>query len=152
MAEVNNRLDAMTKGHVGIATVEVHTACVGYELDGSRGETWANLYNEAIMNLVKRHPDRFAGIATVPLQDPPRAAKVLEHAIDDLKMSGVTIASNVVGKYFDKRLRSVLGEGAGAGRSDDHASGMDRRRRQDGRYICARSAAIRPTRRSPWAT
>jgi hypothetical protein len=46
MAEVNNRLDVMTKGNVGIATVEVHTACVGYELDGSRGETWSKLYNE----------------------------------------------------------------------------------------------------------
>jgi aminocarboxymuconate-semialdehyde decarboxylase len=103
MAEVPNRLDVMTKGNIGIATVEVHTACVGYELDGSRGETWSKLYNEAIMNLVRRHPDRFVGVATVPLQDPPRAAKVLEHAIANLKMSGVTIASNVVGKYFDDK-------------------------------------------------
>jgi len=103
MTEVNNRLEVMTKGNIGIATVEVHTACVGYELDGSRGESWSKLYNETIMNLVKRHPDRFVGIATVPLQDPPRAARVLEHAIRDLKMSGVTIASNVVGKYFDSK-------------------------------------------------
>jgi aminocarboxymuconate-semialdehyde decarboxylase len=103
MAEVPNRLDAMTKGNVGIAVVEVHTASVGYELDGQHGETWSNIYNESIMNLVKRHPDRFAGIATVPLQDPPRAARVLEHAIHDLKMSGVTIASNVVGKYYNSK-------------------------------------------------
>lgn len=103
MTEVNNRLDVMTKGNIGIATVEVHTACVGYELDGGRGESWSKLYNEAIMSLVKKHPDRFVGIATVPLQDPPRAARVLEHAIRDLKMSGVTIASNVVGKYFDSK-------------------------------------------------
>lgn len=103
MAEVPNRLDAMTKGNVGIAMLEVHTASVGYELDGPRGETWSNLYNEAIMNLVKRHPDRFAGIATVPLQDPTRAARVLEHAIVNLKMSGVTIASNVIGKYYDSK-------------------------------------------------
>src|SRR5919108_1851880 len=103
MAEVPNRLEVMTKGNIGIATVEVHTACVGYELDGPRGETWSNLYNEAIMNLVKRHPDRFVGVATVPLQDPPRAAKVLEQAIANLKMSAVTIASNVVGKYFDDK-------------------------------------------------
>ena len=103
MTEVNNRLAVMTKGNIGIATVEVHTACVGYELDGSRGEAWSKLYNEAIMNLVKRYPDRFAGIATVPLQDPPRAARVLEQAIGDLKMSGVTLASNVVGKYYDSK-------------------------------------------------
>ncbi|MSP37618.1 MAG: amidohydrolase [Deltaproteobacteria bacterium] len=103
MAEVPNRLEAMTKGNIGIATVEAHTACVGYELDGERGETWSKLYNEAIMNLVKRHPNRFAGIATVPLQDPTRAAKVLEHAVVSLKMSGVTIASNVVGKYFNDK-------------------------------------------------
>src|SRR4029434_7790615 len=103
MTEVNNRLAVMTKGNIGIATVEVHTACVGYELDSSRGEAWSKLYNEAIMNLVKRYPDRFAGIATVPLQDPPRAARVLEQAIVDLKMSGVTLASNVVGKYYDSK-------------------------------------------------
>ena len=85
MTEINHRLEAMNKGSIGIATAEVHTACVGYELDGNRGETWSKLYNEAIMNLVKRHPDRFIGIATVPLQDPPRAARVLKHAIRDLK-------------------------------------------------------------------
>jgi aminocarboxymuconate-semialdehyde decarboxylase len=101
MAEVNNRLEVMTKGNIGVAIAEVHTACVGYELDGSRGETWSKLYNEGIMSLVKRYPDRFIGLATVPLQDPPRAARVLEHAIRDLKMSGVTIASNVVGKYYN---------------------------------------------------
>lgn len=101
MTEIDNRLAVMTKGNIGIATVEVHTACIGYELDGERGETWSRLYNEAIMNLVKRYPDRFIGVATVPLQDPLRAARMLEHAIRDLKMSGVTIASNVVGKYFD---------------------------------------------------
>jgi aminocarboxymuconate-semialdehyde decarboxylase len=103
MAEVNNRLDIMTKANIGIATVEVHTACVGYELDGDRGESWSKLYNEGIMSLVKRHPDRFVGIATVPLQEPPRAARVLEHAVRDLKMSGVTLASNVVGKYYDSK-------------------------------------------------
>lgn len=101
LAGIDDRLKAMNDGQVGIATVEVQTSAVGYELDGTKGESWCKLYNEAIMNLVKRHPDRFVGIATVPLQDPTRAAKVLEHAIRDLKMSGVTLASNVVGKYFD---------------------------------------------------
>jgi aminocarboxymuconate-semialdehyde decarboxylase len=103
LAEVDKRLEIMSQGNVAVATVEVQTSAVGYELDGSRGESWSKLYNEAIQNLVKRHPNRFAGIATAPLQDPPRAARVLEHAIRDLKMSGVTIASNVVGKYYDSK-------------------------------------------------
>ena len=103
LAEVNERLEIMTQGSIGVAMVEVQTSTVGYELDGSHGESWSKLYNETIQNLVKRHPQRFAGIATVPLQDPPRAARVLEHAVRDLKMSGVTIASNVVGKYYDSK-------------------------------------------------
>jgi aminocarboxymuconate-semialdehyde decarboxylase len=103
LVEVDERLEIMGKGNVGLATVEVQTSAVGYELDGKHGEAWSKLYNEGIQSLVKRYPQRFAGIATVPLQDPPRAARVLEHAIRDLKMSGVTIASNVVGKYYDSK-------------------------------------------------
>ena len=103
LGEVDKRLEIMSQGKIATATVEVQTSAVGYQLDGSRGETWSKLYNEAIQNLVKRHPVRFAGIATVPLQDPPRAARVLEHAVRDLKMSGVTLASNVVGKYYDSK-------------------------------------------------
>lgn len=103
LAEIDKRLEVMTEGKIAIATVEVQTSAVGYELEGGRGESWSRLYNEAMQNLVKRHPNRFAGVATVPLQDPPRAARVLEHAIGDLKLSAVTIASNVVGKYYDSK-------------------------------------------------
>jgi predicted TIM-barrel fold metal-dependent hydrolase len=101
MTEVNSRLAVMTKGNIGIATVEVHTACVGYELDGSRGEAWSKLYNEAIMNWsnASRSFRRYRHRAAA---DTARLAR-LEHAIRDLRMSGVTIASNVVGRYFDSK-------------------------------------------------
>jgi aminocarboxymuconate-semialdehyde decarboxylase len=99
--DVDKRLEIMREGRVAIATAEAQPSAQGYPLDGKQGEAWSRLYNEGIHNLVKRHPQRFVGMATVPLQDPARAATVLEHAIGDLKFSGVTIGSNVNGKYFD---------------------------------------------------
>jgi aminocarboxymuconate-semialdehyde decarboxylase len=99
--EVDKRLDIMRDGRVAIATVEAQPSAQGYPLEGKQGEAWSLLYNEGIRNLVNRYPARFVGMATVPLQDPARAAGVLEHAIRELKFSGVTIGSNVNGKYFD---------------------------------------------------
>jgi aminocarboxymuconate-semialdehyde decarboxylase len=98
--DVDKRLEVMRDGRVAIATVESQPSAQGYPLDGKQGEAWSRLYNEGIHNLVKRYPQRFVGMATVPLQDPVRAASVLEHAIRELKFSGVTIGSNVNGKYF----------------------------------------------------
>jgi aminocarboxymuconate-semialdehyde decarboxylase len=99
--DVDKRLEVMRDGRVITATVEAQPSAQGYRLDGKQGEAWSRLYNEGIRNLAKRYPQRVVGMATVPLQDPARAAGVLEHAIRDLNFSGVTIGSNVNGKYFD---------------------------------------------------
>ncbi len=99
--DVDKRLEIMRVGRIAIATVEAQPSAQGYPLGSKQGEAWSRLYNEGIQNLVKRYPQRFIGMATVPLQDPVRAASVLEHAIRELKFSGVTIGSNVNGKYFD---------------------------------------------------
>ena len=68
---------------------------------GEQGENWCNVYNEGIKELIKRYPDRFVGMASVPLQDPVRAAKVLEHAVVNLKLHGGYIGTNVNGTYYN---------------------------------------------------
>ena len=93
--DVDKRLEVMRDGRVAIATAESQPSAQGYSLDGKQGEAWSRLYNEGIHNLVNRYPQRFVGMATVPLQDPVRAASVLDYAIRELKFSGVTIGSNV---------------------------------------------------------
>ncbi len=98
---LERRLEMMEKGMIAIATLEPHTASLGYRLDGARGEAWCRLYNEGQRELVRQHPDRFVALAAVPLQDPDRAAKVLEHAMGELKFSGGYIGSNVNGKYYN---------------------------------------------------
>lgn len=43
-------------------------------------------------------PARFRGLCTVPLQPPERAAATLRHAVTDLRVVGVEIATTVDGR------------------------------------------------------
>ena len=51
--------------------------------------------NDHIAEVVRAHPTRFAGLATVPLQDAELACRELDRAVDELGIRGVEIGSNV---------------------------------------------------------
>ena len=101
LSAVDERLKMMQDYKLAMAALEAHTATLGYRLTGEQGENWCRTYNEGINDLIKRYPDRFVGMASVPLQDPTRAAKVLEDAIRDLKFRGGYIGTNVNGNYYN---------------------------------------------------
>jgi aminocarboxymuconate-semialdehyde decarboxylase len=103
LMEVDERIEIMDRAGIAIATLEANTNSLGYRLSGERGEAWATLYNDCVEQLVRQHPGRFVGMATVPLQDAARAARVLEHAITDLKFRGAFIGTNVNGIYYNVR-------------------------------------------------
>jgi aminocarboxymuconate-semialdehyde decarboxylase len=95
------RFGMMTRGKITLAAAAPNTFSLGYRLDGEHGELWCRAYNEGLRDLITQHPQRFAGLAAAPLQDPPRAARVVEHAVRDLHLSGVLIGSNVNGRYYN---------------------------------------------------
>ena len=99
--DVEGHLEIMDRGQIGLATLEANTNSLGYRLNCAQGEAWCNLYNDCTNLLAKQRPDRFIGMAVVPLQDGARAAKVLEHAIVDLKFRGAFIGTNVNGQYYN---------------------------------------------------
>jgi aminocarboxymuconate-semialdehyde decarboxylase len=51
--------------------------------------------NDHIAEVVRNHPTRFAGLATVPLQDPDLAARELERCIRELGLRGAEIGTHV---------------------------------------------------------
>jgi aminocarboxymuconate-semialdehyde decarboxylase len=61
----------------------------------------ARLQNDQIVKLIAAHPDRFMGIATLPMQAPERAADELTRAMTKLGLRGAMIGSNVMGKNLD---------------------------------------------------
>lgn len=71
----------------------------------------SRMANEAIAELVRSAPRRFAGLATLPLPDVDAALAELGHALDVLGLDGVALFSNVDGIYpGDERLAPVWEE------------------------------------------
>jgi aminocarboxymuconate-semialdehyde decarboxylase len=88
------------------AEVDMHVLSVSpqtwlYGEEAAIGMTGAAIQNEEIARLTKEHPDRFSGIATLPMQAPDKAADELRRAITKLGLAGAMIASNVRGKNLD---------------------------------------------------
>jgi aminocarboxymuconate-semialdehyde decarboxylase len=72
-----------------------------YDQEAALGAATSRLQNDQIAKLVKAHPDRFMGIATLPMQAPERAAAELTRAVRQLGMHGAMIGSNIAGKNLD---------------------------------------------------
>ncbi len=51
--------------------------------------------NDHIAEVVREHPTRFAGLATIPLQDPDLAAQELERCLRELGLRGAQIGTHV---------------------------------------------------------
>ncbi|MFC1861705.1 amidohydrolase family protein [Chloroflexota bacterium] len=85
-----------------MAVLSVTPRMFHYEMDAEIGEGIAKKVNDGINQMVSEHPDRFAGMATVPLQHPPTAIKELERAVNQLGMRAVEIGSNINGRNLDE--------------------------------------------------
>jgi predicted TIM-barrel fold metal-dependent hydrolase len=68
--------------------------------DQARANEIARLANELIAGTVRESPDKFAGLAMLPLPDPDAAVAELTHALDMLALDGVLLLSHVAGTYL----------------------------------------------------
>jgi aminocarboxymuconate-semialdehyde decarboxylase len=102
MFDVDLRLHHMDQMGIDMQAMAVPPFMYFYAADPATALSNAQKLNNAISKVVERHPDRFLGLATVPLQDPAAATKELERAIDSLGMKGVEIGSNVDGRNLDE--------------------------------------------------
>lgn len=69
--------------------------------DADLGLALCQIINDEYADLVARHPGRFAGIASVPLQDIGRSVVEAERAITKKGLSGVMANTNIRGRYLD---------------------------------------------------
>ena len=96
----DRRLEAMSAAGIDMAVL----SNVG-SVQGTLGPTLAlqlsRQANDYLAELVRRHPTRYAGFATVPLQDPKAGADELERSITQLGMKGAMVIGHTSGLYLD---------------------------------------------------
>ena len=61
----------------------------------------ARMANDGLAEITRRFSDRFAAMASVPLEEPEAAVRELDRAVLDLGMVGVILGSNAGGRYLD---------------------------------------------------
>lgn len=105
LSDITTRLKDMDRMEIDMQIVSPSPSQYYYYAEADFGLELSRASNDRIAEIVATTPDRFAGMCTVPLQNPKMAIKELERCVNKLGMRGVEICTNVNGiDLADKRL------------------------------------------------
>jgi uncharacterized protein len=94
------RLASMNEA--GISVQVLSTSGPGADLvDGPDGNALAREMNDALAEAIRRHPDRFAGFAHLPMRDPDAAAVELTRTVRELGFHGALINGTTEDRFLD---------------------------------------------------
>jgi 2,3-dihydroxybenzoate decarboxylase len=86
----------------GIARQILSLTAPGVQVfDGPEAVALARSSNDFMVDAIRRHPDRFSGLAAIAPQDSAAAAKELERGVRSLGLKGAIINSHTHGEYLD---------------------------------------------------
>jgi 2,3-dihydroxybenzoate decarboxylase len=110
------RLAEMDAAGLDVQVLSLNSPGIQAERDPSVAVAQAAAVNDLLATTIAEHPDRFAGFAALPLQDPQAAAKELERAVTQLGLKGALVNAHTHGRYLDDPALRVVWE---------YASGLD---------------------------
>src|ERR1019366_4486195 len=99
--DLERRFADMDAAEVDVQVLSATPQSYLYEQEPALTAACAALQNDQIAKLVAAHPDRFLGIATLPMQAPELAAAELRRAVRTRGLRGAMIGSNVMGRNLD---------------------------------------------------
>lgn len=93
LGRVDDRLAEMDKHGIALSILSLNSPGIQAIHDVSRAIDVARRANDALAEIVAKHPDRFAGFAALPMQDPGAAADELTRAVKTLGFKGALVNS-----------------------------------------------------------
>jgi aminocarboxymuconate-semialdehyde decarboxylase len=95
---LEQRLVAMDKQGVDLQALSINGFWWYGIQDRALARAVCNAQNEGLAQWVKKYPDRFVAMASVPLQFPDLAAEIMQDAVTRLGARGVTMGGHVNGE------------------------------------------------------
>jgi len=99
--EIEPRIKAMAQDGFDMQVLIPNNSPFYYDVDAAMGADVSRSFNKAISRILKRHPNKFIGIAATPLQNVDLAIAEAEYAIKELGLHSVIIYQNINGKDLD---------------------------------------------------
>jgi len=110
MTDLTARLDAMDEAGIDVAVLSLSTPNLFF-LPAERQPDLARRMNDAYAQAVADHPDRLRAFASIPMDEPDAALAELHRALDELRLSGVVLLSNIGGRALtDPAYRPFFAE------------------------------------------
>jgi len=96
------RLRDMDVQGIDMQVVSIHTPLFGYHLEPAQGRQLARDVNDEIATMTRHWPTRFAGLATLPMQDVGAAIAELDRALNVLGLKGAELDTVVNAAGWDE--------------------------------------------------
>ena len=96
------RLADMNSLGIDVQVVSTNVAFYKYDQDVATTSAIARACNDEVHQMTVDYPDRFAGLATLPMQDIKAAIDELERSVLRLGLKGAMINDHVNGRTFDE--------------------------------------------------
>ena len=110
MTSLAQRIEAMDAAGIDIAVLSLSTPNV-YFLGPDAQPDLARRMNDAYAQARADHPDRIRGFASIPMDNPDAALAELHRALDELRLNGVILLSNIGGRPLtDARYEPFFAE------------------------------------------
>ncbi|MGI9590403.1 MAG: amidohydrolase family protein [Myxococcota bacterium] len=86
--DVGLRLAGMDRAGIGLQVLSPNPLTYLHHVDAATARAFCRRHNDALAALVRGHPERLAGFAQLPMQDPSAALEELERAVGELGLAG----------------------------------------------------------------